>query len=290
MIACFSKPSSSPALCFYLLTTYSLFRPYIKLDLSGANLYPRDTCTFCANEISSIMNTLRAMYGLRRVNLAVVNRLMSSLTIHLLNLPSEPSASHLAQGLQDLQAMALNHQFAARSIEIIGSLAAKWNIALPESVVSIPSRNKAGTRQFPSPPSSTFWAASIPRKESSDNSSKSDSSQRGSPFMPPTSQPSRQDSFPPFYSENSGSSLDLSQTSSAFWTPFPLQNAPVPPQNVLPSMPMDMTPVDSHSGHQWSAFNSPLSQAASHPQQGPSPQNLQGMMDGIAFQGWQWQN
>lgn len=245
------------------------------------------------------------MYGLRRVNLAVVNRLMSALTIHLLNLPSEPSASNLAQGLQDLQAMSLNHQFAGRCIEIIHSLASKWNIALPDSGVAIPPRSKGGMhRQFPSPPLSNFWAASIPRKESSDNSSKSSSSQRGSPFMPPTSAATshRPDSFPPFYS-GSGSSMDLTQTAtSAFWTPFPLQNAPVPPQSVVPSMGIELTPVDSHAPQQWPVFGSPLSGATSHPPQSNAPpppppqpqqnsqQSLQGMMDGIAFQGWQWQD
>lgn len=268
----------------------SLFRPYIKLDLSGANLYPRDTCTFCANEISSIMSTLRAMYGLRRVNLAVVNRLMSSLTIHLLNLPSEQSASNLAQGLQDLQAMSLNHQFAARCIDIISSLATKWNISLPESIISLQLRKKANSqRQIPSPPSSNFWAASIPRKESSDNSSRSETSQRGSPFMPPTNPSPRHNSFSPVYGD-ARSHADMNPTSSAFWTPFPLQNAPVPSHNVLPSMPMDMTPVD-HSSGQWPMFNSPISAATSHPQQDHQQHNLQGMMDGIAFQqGWQWQN
>lgn len=238
------------------------------------------------------MNTMRAMYGLRRVNLAVVNRLMSGLTIHLLNVPSEPSASHLAQGLQDLQAMSLNHQFAARCIEIIHSLAAKWNISLPDSAGSIPSRGKAGLqRQFPSPPSSSFWAASIPRKESSDNSSKSESSQRGSPFMPPTTQggSQRHNSYQPFYSDG-GASMDMNATSGPFWTPFPLQNAPVPPQNVLPSMPMDMTPIDGVSNQHWpGAFNSPLSQTSSHPSQ-HNPQNLQGMMDGMSFNSWQWQH
>lgn len=237
------------------------------------------------------MNTLRAMYGLRRVNLLVVNRLMSALTIHLLNLPSKSSATHFAQGLQDLQAMSLNHQFAARCIEIITSLAAKWNIALPDSLTS---RSEPGTqRRFPSPPSSTFWAASIPRKQSSDNESKSatsSSSQRGSPFMPPTSQlVQRPDSFAPFYGDSS-TTLDPTQGSNAFWTPFPLQNAPLPPQNTGPSMAMHMTPVDSPSGQPWHAFNSPVNVASPHPQQQHSQQSLQSMMDGMAFQGWQWQN
>lgn len=185
--------------------------------------------------------------------------------------------------------MSVNHQFAARCIEIITSLAAKWNIALPEAIVSMPLRNKTGTqRQFPSPTASTFWAASIPRKESSDNSSKSGSSQRDSPFLPPTTQPQRHNSFSPIYSE-SGAPLDLnSASSSSFWTPFPLQNAPVPPHNVVPSMNnVDLsTPIDHSSAHWPGVFNSPLNTATSHPQQS----NLHGMMDGIAFQGWQWQN
>lgn len=233
------------------------------------------------------------MYGLRRVNLAVVNRLMSSLTIHLLNLPSEPAASNLAQGLQDLQAMSLNHHFAARCIDIIHSLAAKWNIVLPDSAAAIPRRRSKTGRQGvnPSPPLSNFWAASIPRERSSDNSSKSrgsSGSQRGSPFMPPTSQASQQrtESYQPFY--DTISSMDLNQN-SAFWTPFPLQNAPVPPQDVLPSMPMGQ---NGHPpGQQWTAFNSPVSSASPHSQHPQhQQQNLQGMMDGIAFQGWQWQN
>lgn len=239
------------------------------------------------------MSTMRAMYGLRRVNLAVVNRLMSASTIHLLNLPSEPAASNLVQGLQDLQAMSLNHQFAARCIDIIHSLAAKWNIVLPEGGIPVPRRNKGGIhRQLSSPTASNFWAASIPRKESSDNSSKSNGSgsQKGSPFMPPSSNPpQRHDSYQPFHANGMTSGVDLNDNSNAFWTPFPLQNAPVPPQNVVPSMPMDMSPIDGSSGQQWQSFNSPVSSAPSQLRNPPASQSLQGMMDGMAFQGWQWQ-
>lgn len=85
---------------YYHACVLHLFRPYIKLDLRGANLFPRDTCTYCANEISSLMNALRAMYGLRRVCLAVTGMLLSASTIHLLNLPSEPAVSYLSQALR----------------------------------------------------------------------------------------------------------------------------------------------------------------------------------------------
>ena len=289
MIQSYSKSEVDPRFR-RLLTLRSLFRPYIKLDLSGANLYPRDTCTFCANEISSIMGGLRAMYGLRRVNLAVVERLMSALTIHLLNLPSEPAASNLSQGLLDLQAISLNHQFASKCMDIIRSLAVKWNIALPDAAASIPTRNKGpgGQRQQPSPQNDSFWAAAIPRKESSDDSSRSvrsSSSQQGSPFLPPATQPSQQHQHgynANFFGDQS-TALDALQAHNSFWTPFPLQNAPVPPQNVVPSMSMD---VEGHSD-QWPMYQNSLNQNQ-HPPSHLQQQMSQGLMDSMGFSSWQW--
>src|ERR1700761_617714 len=167
----------------------SLFRPYIKLDLHGANLYPRDTCTTCANEISNLMNALRGMYGLRRVCPAVISLLLSATTIHLLNLPAEPATINLSQGIQDLQTMSTNHQFAAESVDIIVSLANKWGIALPDDVATNRTFRPGTQRSWQSPASSTFWAASIPRKESSGGTRSSDSSSHNdSPFPPPPSQ------------------------------------------------------------------------------------------------------
>ncbi|KAI7002078.1 hypothetical protein KC359_g210 [Hortaea werneckii] len=220
---------------YYYACVLHLFRPYIKLDLRGAGLFPRDTCTFCANEISALMNALRAMYGLRRVCLAVSSFLMSASTIHLLNLPSESASAHLGQGLSDLQAMSVNHQFAARCVDIIRSLASKWNIALPDSAASVNSlRGPGGARGWPSPPSSTFFAASIPRKHSSESGTRSDGSMNSAadgPFKPPRPTPTHQLSS--FYSDSGGTPADgvrNNHQSNAFWTPFPVQGVPSQPQ------------------------------------------------------------
>ncbi|RMY15072.1 hypothetical protein D0868_01090 [Hortaea werneckii] len=220
---------------YYYACVLHLFRPYIKLDLRGAGLFPRDTCTFCANEISALMNALRAMYGLRRVCLAVSSFLMSASTIHLLNLPSESASAHLGQGLSDLQAMSVNHQFAARCVDIIRSLANKWNIALPDSAASVNVlRGTGGARGWPSPPSSTFFAASIPRKHSSESGTRSDGSMNSAadgPFKPPRPTPTHHLSS--FYSDSGGTPVDGVRNNhqpNAFWTPFPVQGVPSQPQ------------------------------------------------------------
>lgn len=128
--------NATPSIYHVLTSSISLFRPYIRLDLRGTNLYPRNTCTFCANKISDLSDALRALYGLRRVHLPMVGFLSLASTIHLLNLPSETSVRHLRQALHDLRAMSTNHSFAGKCIDMIRSLAVKWQINLPDDVSS----------------------------------------------------------------------------------------------------------------------------------------------------------
>ena len=270
------------------LTSPSLFRPYIKLDLRGAGLFPRDTCTFCANEISALMNALRAMYGLRRVSLAVSSFLMSASTIHLLNLPSDPAAAHLSQGLQDLQSMAVNHQFAARCVDIIRSLAAKWNIALPESAAAVGVfRGPGGPRAWPSPPSSTFFAASIPRKESSSGGSGtrsegSNPSRADGPFHPPRPGPLHQMSY---YSDPA-TPVDSARGSNQFWTPFPVQGAPAQPA-AWNDLVFDFNqPVDG--ANHWPMFSSSGGPIADGHSAGAPTSGMDHSMGGTMGD-WSWQ-
>ncbi|KAK5110746.1 hypothetical protein LTR62_005623 [Meristemomyces frigidus] len=247
-------------------TSRRLFRPYIKLDLRGANLYPRETCTLCANEISSLMNALRAMYGLRRVCHLICSWIMSSSTIHLLNLPDESAAANLSQGLHDLKTMSVNHQFAGRCIEIIRSLAGKWNIALPEDVAAVSTFRLA--RQWPSPSSSGFFATAIARKDSTESRAMSGGSissekQPQTPFLPP--QPEHQNhqpqlelhtqqNMPTFYTDPTAP-MDDNQAQHAFWTPFPAQGFPTSFADIS----MDFTSPIADSAHSlhWSGYGSP---------------------------------
>lgn len=266
----------------------SLFRPYIKLDLRGAGLFPRDTCTFCANEISALMNALRAMYGLRRVCLSVTSFLMSASTIHLLNLPSDSAAGHLSQGLHDLQAMSVNHQFATRCIEIIRSLATKWSIALPETASSVGPFRGGGPRAWPSPPSSAFFAASIPRKqpsaESGASSADSKSHRNSGPFNPPQATPQSQQ-LPAYYSDPS-TPLDPSHGQTAFWTPFPVQGVPAQTQS-WNNMMFDFSQTEGMQ--QWPTYTAgPTGQEDVSQQQTPTSMSMDGTMGG-AMGDWSWQ-
>lgn len=227
------------------------------------------------------MNALRAMYGLRRVVLAVPSMILSASTIHLLNLPAEPAASHLNQGLHDLQAIAINHHFAARCVDIIRSLAMQWNIALPEGAASGSVFRGNHPPSISSPPLSAFFAASIPRKDSSDAGSKSSSTgSHHSPFQPPPTSDHRQH-FTQCYSDPT-LPQDPSQSQTTFWTPFPAQGMPV---NQSPNFNTTLFEYSSLSGPQhWH-----LSDELGRHHSAPGGLN-EGMGDGLSTGGeWSWQ-
>lgn len=175
------------------------------------------------------------MYGLRRVTLAVTSLLLSASTIHLLNLPSETAASHLSQALGDLEAMSVNHRFAARAVDIIRQLSSKWNIALPEGAATVALYRMGGHRDSQSEPPSTFFAASIPRDHSSGGRTRSGDSSHShqeSPFPPPHQQDHQHlhgpTSMPLSFFSDPQTPLDATQAQTAFWTPFPAQVMPTP--------------------------------------------------------------
>ena len=265
----------------------SLFRPYIKLDLRSANLYPRHTCMVCADQISTLMNVLRALYGLRRVCLAVSGLLLSASTIHLLNLPNEPAATNLSQALQDLEAMSTNHRFAARCVDIVRALSSKWNVALPEDAAAVTIyRTAARSSDISSSPLSTFFAASIHRKLSSEDRARSGESitnQHDSRFRPPgqPSSPSPFDSNPPTPRDP--------RAQMPFWTPFPAQGMPVPQQDLGGTTMVD---VSQFEGQQpWSPMFGAVPSAGPatdyHQRQPPPLDRLDEDMGEMG--GWGWQ-
>ncbi len=199
------------------------------------------------------MNALRNMYGLRRVCLAVTSLLLSASTIHLLNLPLEPSTTNLAQALNDLQTMSLNHTFAARCVDIIRSLAGKWNINLPDGSSPASTFRHDSRRSEFSPTTSTFWAATIPRNDSGQSSGTSSHSRHESPFQAPNGQPQDQQPGPPLFSDPA-MQMDPTHMQDLFWTPFPGQTMPIATQNLLSGMPMDMSGMEDNPP-QWQMFS-----------------------------------
>lgn len=234
------------------------------------------------------MNALRAMYGLRRVCPAVPALLLSASTIHLLNLPSESATAYLAQALYDLQAISVNHQFGARCVEIIKSLAAKWNISLPEHAGDVCAPGVF--RTWPSPRYSTFFAASIPHQSPSEGGSRSggsNASRQDGPFQPPRHARQTQQ-MSSYYSDPAQNTL---------WTPFPLQGAPMAfdpsTQNRLDYSMVDGTTSGVHSSQTWSMLSSSLGSIGSAPTSGIQDHHPTGIgnagesMSGI--DNWNWQ-
>jgi len=198
------------------------------------------------------MNALRAISGLRRVSLTVCSWVLTASTIHLLNLPSDVAANNLSQGMHDLQTISVNHPFAARCIDIIRSLAVKWNITLPEGSNAIPGFRELSTQPLASP-TTAFFAASIPRHQSSEGRTESGSSissnrQPDTPFDAP---PHPASTFPKYYSDPMAP-MDASQARHAFWTPFPASGVPAVSFHDM-SFEYTKSPIDAMQNIQWYA-------------------------------------
>ncbi|KAI9785682.1 MAG: hypothetical protein M1839_008699 [Geoglossum umbratile] len=108
-----------------------LFRPFLKVRLLGSTLSPQAACTKSAGEISRLMTTYRDMYGLRRIVVLSAHIILSASTIHLVDFPTPPASERLVQGVRDLEEISAHNAFSNRSLDIIRSLADKWNIPIP---------------------------------------------------------------------------------------------------------------------------------------------------------------
>lgn len=210
----------------------SLFRPYIKLDLRNVNLYPHDTCTLCANEISRLANIYRVTHGLRHATPPLSSFLLTASTIHLLNLPSETSAAYLSQAIQDLQTISLTHYFAVRCLGIIQSLAVRWGIELPGGAVAVnPNVDDQFTDLQPSP----FWQIGDSQASAFEGgSSSSNIGQQDFAFFPTTfieQQPTLPDVL-----NNPAGVIDAGYPQDVLWTPFLTQAMPTTRQ--IPDPPM----------------------------------------------------
>ncbi|KAK0270103.1 hypothetical protein LTR35_014351 [Friedmanniomyces endolithicus] len=185
-------------------------------------------------------------------NACVLHWVLTASTIHLLNLPSDVAANNLSQGMHDLQTISVNHPFAARCIDIIRSLAVKWNITLPEGSNAIPGFRELCTQPMTSP-TTAFFAASIPRHQSSEGRTESGSSissnrQPDTPFDAPPHPPS---TFPKYYSDPMAP-MDASQAQHAFWTPFPASGVPAVSFHDM-SFEYTNSPMDAMQNIQWYA-------------------------------------
>jgi hypothetical protein len=114
---------------YYHFAILLLFRPFIKLDIIGSSVSPRDVCTQAADAIAALVNSYSQLYTLRRTPSFVPYFVLTSSITHLVTLGTEgggPQRVH--QGISDLKVMAGCHGFARRARDIMTYLAFRWEI------------------------------------------------------------------------------------------------------------------------------------------------------------------
>ena len=229
---------------YYHTVVLHLFRPFLKVDLLDSSVSPRDICTQSAESVSSLVARYRNYYGLRRVCVILAHIILSSCTVHLLNLAT-PSATHsLAEGIRALREMAMNSGFAGRCLRIIISLSKKWGINLPTEVQEATDA-VSPTTMLPSPNSDEFFAPlqqNDPHRPS--NGRRHSTTEMVMPTGSTSSNTSAATQAP---SAPAGNPTDL------FWTPFPDHSMPL---QVNPeSGPMDITAMLDVRINDWEQFN-----------------------------------
>ncbi|PQE05629.1 fungal specific transcription factor protein [Rutstroemia sp. NJR-2017a BBW] len=118
---------------YYHYAILLLFRPFVKLNLIGSGVSPRDVCNQAADAISALVNSYSQLYTLRRTPSFVPYFVLTSTIVHLIRYGnSGDGADKLRQGFNDLQNMRGCHGFATRARETLVFLAKSWHITLPE--------------------------------------------------------------------------------------------------------------------------------------------------------------
>ena len=114
---------------YYHFAILLLFRPFIKLDIIGSAVSPRDVCNQAADAIAALVKSYSQLYTLRRTPSFVPYFVLTSGITHLVTLGTAgggPARVH--QGISDLKVMAGCHGFSRRARDILIFLAHHWEI------------------------------------------------------------------------------------------------------------------------------------------------------------------
>jgi hypothetical protein len=114
---------------YYHYAILLLFRPFMKLDIVGSGVSPRDVCHQAAQAISTLLTSYNQLYTLRRTPSFVPFFILTSTITHLMavgNHHDGPERFH--QGMSDLRIMIDCHGFAVRARQILFFLRTIWNV------------------------------------------------------------------------------------------------------------------------------------------------------------------
>lgn len=122
-------PSVLFAHMYYHFSILLLFRPFIKLEIVGSGVSPRDVCSQAADAIMALTNSYSQLYTLRRTPSFVPYFVMAASIAHLVTLGTgRGGPESLHQGVADLKTMAACHGSAIRARDILKFLAVQWEI------------------------------------------------------------------------------------------------------------------------------------------------------------------
>ncbi|TVY91936.1 Nitrogen assimilation transcription factor [Lachnellula willkommii] len=114
---------------YYHFAILLLFRPFIKLDIIGSGLSPRNVCSQAAEAITTLVNSYSKLYTLRRTPSFVPCFVLTSSIAHVVTLgTTKVGRELLQQGIQDLREMQTCHGFAVRALDILHYLISAWEV------------------------------------------------------------------------------------------------------------------------------------------------------------------
>ncbi|TVY43752.1 Nitrogen assimilation transcription factor [Lachnellula subtilissima] len=114
---------------YYHFAILLLFRPFIKLEIIGSGLSPRNVCSQAAEAITTLVHSYSKLYTLRRTPSFVPCFVLTSSIAHVVTLGTTKDGRELLQeGIHDLKEMQACHGFAVRALDILHYLIRTWGV------------------------------------------------------------------------------------------------------------------------------------------------------------------
>lgn len=114
---------------YYHTAILLLFRPFVKLEIIGSGVSPRDICLQAADAISTLVKSYSELYTLRRTPSFVPFFVLTACLAHAVAFGnSRCDSEKLRQGIADLKELASCHGFSNRALEIVHFLIKHWGI------------------------------------------------------------------------------------------------------------------------------------------------------------------
>jgi hypothetical protein len=146
---------------YYHYTMLLLFRPFIKLDIVGSGVLPRDICFQAAEAVSTLVESYASLYTLQRTPSFVPYFVLASTMVHGLKVGLlDANSELLQQGVESLKEMATAHAFASHALKIVRFLLKQWGISVSLDI-DLPDLGDLNFGALPSVASTSLFCSSI---------------------------------------------------------------------------------------------------------------------------------